>query len=768
MVGMDVNELKRRVDLIAVIGRYVSLSPNGASYRGLCPFHNDKAPSLAVDREKGLWHCFGCGAGGDAIEFIRKIEKIDFREAIRHLALQHGVDVDLGGGGGSQDPTIGSNTRTATSSGLTLAQYSQAKGLPINFLRDLAISEISYLGAPAVRIPYMDTNRTVRSVRIRVALTGDARMRWRSGDKALLYGLWRLDQARKGGYVVLVEGESDCHTLWSHDVPAVGLPGAGVWQEGWASHFEEIAKIYVIVEPDAGGETVLRWLAQSVIRNRAFLVRLGEAKDPSGLYLSSRGDFLDRWREAVESSVPWRDIDQAIRDKNAEEAYDAAKDALHDPCLLERVRSHMRDSGYAGDPNPPLLVYLALTSRLLDRPINLALVAPSAAGKNRAIDAALELVPPESVHVEKAGSARALIYSEESFERRVIVVAEADSIPNEGSAASAVRSIAEDNCMTYDVVESNPKTGQSRTRRITKPGPTGLITTSTRSVSQQLGTRMLEVPMRDDEEQTRAILRAHARSVLLRNEANPPPESLLALQRWLECGGERRVVIPFAECLPELVPARAVRMRRDFRQLLMCVEAVALLHQCQRQRAPDGSIIATVDDYGIARDLLAPIFQAIVSEGLTEAVRETVAAVPPEGETTLADLAKRLSLARSTVSYRVRRAILGGWLVNDETRKGYPARLRRGAEMLEDVCALPAPQRVREVFEALSKSRTQTRTETIQLPSAKSPAPFDCSNRLTGNGVPPPPSVDRCQDSARNRGRPGRESQEMKLCPEAR
>lgn len=767
MVGMDVNELKRRVDLVAVIGRYVSLSRSGASYKGLCPFHDDSSPSLSVNREKGLWHCFGCGAGGDAIEFIERAEKIDFPEAIRQLALQHGVDLGPGGGGGTHDPGIGSNTRTATGSGLTLAQYSEEKALPIDFLKDLAISDISYLGAPAVRIPYMDVNRTVRSVRFRVALTGEARVRWRSGDKVLLYGLWRLNQARKDGYVVLVEGESDCHTLWFHGVPAVGLPGAGVWQEGWASLFEEIAKIYVIIEPDAGGESILRWLAQSVIRDRAFLVRLGEAKDPSGLYLSSPGEFLARWREAVESSVPWGNAEQAIRDKTAAEAYAVAKDALYNPHLLERVRAHMRESGYAGDTNTPLLVYLAMTSRLLDRPINLALVAPSAAGKNRAIDAALELIPPESVHVEKAGSARALIYTEETFEHRVIVVAEADSIPNEGSAASAVRSIAEDNHMTYDVVESNPKTGQSRTRRITKPGPTGLITTSTKSVSQQLGTRMLEVSMRDDEEQTRSILRAHARSVLPHNDAKSLPEDLLAVQCWLEYGGERRVIVPFAEILAELVPAKAVRMRRDFRQLLMCVEAVALLHQCQRERSTDGSIIATIADYSIARDLLSPVFQAITSEGLTQVIRETVEAVPPEGETTLANMAKRLSLAKSTASYRVGRAIGGGWLTNEETRKGHPARLRRGAEMPEDVSALPSPQRVAEAFETLSKSRAATRTERIQIPSAKLPVPFGRSNQLATDAAPPPP-VDRCQYPLRNQGCLGRESQTMTFFTEAR
>jgi glutamate synthase domain-containing protein 1 len=107
----------------------------------------------------------------------------------------------------------------------------------------------------------------------------------------------------------------------------------------------------------------------------------------------------------------------------------------------------MRELGFAGNLNPPLLVYVGLTSRLLDRLMNLAFVAPSAAGKNAAIEAALELMPPEAYHMVRACSPRALIYSRESFEHRTIIVGEADSLPYDGPAAAAIRSLAADNEM---------------------------------------------------------------------------------------------------------------------------------------------------------------------------------------------------------------------------------------------------------------------------------------------------------------------------------
>jgi hypothetical protein len=85
-----------------------------------------------------------------------------------------------------------------------------------------------------LRIPYLKPNGTDGPVRFRIALEKgehDDCFRWKKCSTTTLYGIWRLSLARKRGSVVLVEGESDCHTLWYHDVPAIGLPGAGTWNE---------------------------------------------------------------------------------------------------------------------------------------------------------------------------------------------------------------------------------------------------------------------------------------------------------------------------------------------------------------------------------------------------------------------------------------------------------------------------------------------------------------------------------------------------------
>jgi DNA primase len=74
----DVKEIKSRLDIVSIISRYVALTKSGAGYKGKCPFHKDDTPSMTVSAEKGLWHCFGCGEGGDVVAFVMKIERIPF------------------------------------------------------------------------------------------------------------------------------------------------------------------------------------------------------------------------------------------------------------------------------------------------------------------------------------------------------------------------------------------------------------------------------------------------------------------------------------------------------------------------------------------------------------------------------------------------------------------------------------------------------------------------------------------------------------------
>lgn len=98
-----IDDLLVRVDIVDLIDRYVPLKKSGGNFVALCPFHNEKTPSFSVSRAKQLYHCFGCGAGGNAISFLMDYSHSSFVEAVEELAAFVGVDVPREAGGGWQN-----------------------------------------------------------------------------------------------------------------------------------------------------------------------------------------------------------------------------------------------------------------------------------------------------------------------------------------------------------------------------------------------------------------------------------------------------------------------------------------------------------------------------------------------------------------------------------------------------------------------------------------------------------------------------------------
>ena len=81
-----IEEVRQANDIIDVISQYIHLKRSGRNYFGLCPFHNEKSPSFSVSPDKQIFHCFGCGVGGNVFTFLMKIEGVNFIEALQMLA----------------------------------------------------------------------------------------------------------------------------------------------------------------------------------------------------------------------------------------------------------------------------------------------------------------------------------------------------------------------------------------------------------------------------------------------------------------------------------------------------------------------------------------------------------------------------------------------------------------------------------------------------------------------------------------------------------
>lgn len=227
-----------------------------------CPRHDDSTPSAW--QGGGAWGCFSCG----------------FQEPIQSLAEILGID--LGGGG----------------SAYSLEQYADEKGFSVDTLRQWGLETTEQKGRPVVRIPYFDEDGRELRARFR-SKTGKW---WEGRDLPIhLYGRDRLVDCAVGDDVLVVEGESDCHALWTEGITAVGVPGATAWRHEWAEHLQGLT-VHVWEEPDQGGAQMVERICESFPDAR--IVRANGAKDPSDLRQSTSGDFAGRIREMMSEARP--------------------------------------------------------------------------------------------------------------------------------------------------------------------------------------------------------------------------------------------------------------------------------------------------------------------------------------------------------------------------------------------------------------------------------------------------------------------------------
>jgi hypothetical protein len=272
-------------------------------------------------------------------------------------------------------------------------------------------------------------------VRFRVALDGHDRFRWRAGSRSrlCLYGLNRLGEAREASYIIIVEGESDAQTLWMHDFPALGLPGANNWnEERDAPVLADLPLIYVVIEPDEGGGAVMEWLARSTIAPRARLLRFRGFKDPSALYIADPGEFRPALQRALNEAEPY----QVMADREAIAEAAAAREAageelVLEPDILGRFASELERAGLVGEEQNAKVLYLALTSRLFDRPVSVAVKGVSSGGKSFTLETVLRFMPGRAYWSRTAMSEKALAYSDEDFHHRFIIIYEAAGLTSD-------------------------------------------------------------------------------------------------------------------------------------------------------------------------------------------------------------------------------------------------------------------------------------------------------------------------------------------------
>ncbi|OBI52873.1 helix-turn-helix domain-containing protein [Mycobacterium sp. E787] len=363
--------------------------------------------------------------------------------------------------------------------------------------------------------------------------------------------------------------------------------------------------------------------------------------------------------------------------------------------ILDAVADEVRSRGLVGEERLAKILYLVLTSRLLDKQVSAGVKGHSASGKSYTVETVTRFFPPEAYLEFTAMSEKALIYSNQQYAHRTIVIYEVTALREgveDDMTSYFIRSLLSEGRIDYEVTIRD-KDGGFTTKTITKTGPTNLIFTTTKTrVHAENETRIFSLATDDSRAQTARVLLEIADETNGGNDL----EQWRGFQRWL-AGAEHRVTIPYARRLAEQVPPAAVRLRRDFGSLLALIRAHAVLHQASRDRDEDGRIIAALDDYAVVRDLVADIISEGVGATVSDTVRDTVeavAALASDLGVMVTAIADKLGLDKSNASRRLRVAADGGYVRNLEDKRGKPGRWVVGDDLPEAVELLPEPSQL--------------------------------------------------------------------------
>ena len=366
-----IDDLRLQANIVQVVQEYVPLKKAGATYKGNCPFHSEKTPSFHVNPDKGFFHCFGCGVGGDVFKFLELQEKVSFPEAVRMLAQKFGLTLPDPADGASDDTrrdaalregllkihelaaayfvealaspagararqqlsTRGVTARTIDQLGLG---YAPRDGLKARLLKqgfDDALLLQSGLAVKRDNGDVVDRFRHRLIVPIArdsgsiIAFGGRQMDADQGGPKYLnspetaiysksrtLYGLNLTKQAiRKLGYAVLVEGYFDFAQVFQTDAaPVVASCGTALTTQQAQLLRRFTTKVVLSYDPDAAGEGAAARSCELLVAEGfdVNVVMLDKGEDPD-TFIRQKGP--DRYRERLRTSRPYLEylLDQA-------------------------------------------------------------------------------------------------------------------------------------------------------------------------------------------------------------------------------------------------------------------------------------------------------------------------------------------------------------------------------------------------------------------------------------------------------------------------
>ncbi len=344
-----IEEVRAAADIVTVVQDYVSLRKAGTSYKGLCPFHNEKSPSFTVNREKGFFHCFGCGTGGDVFKFVELQEKLGFQDTVKHVAAKFGITVpELEAGDGPAESASereallkmhevaaayfaehlasaagarhreylqrdrGLTAETAAALGLgwapptrdALHRRLKERGFPEGLIRQSGLVSVRDDGSVVDRfrnrlmVPIARDSGSVVAFGGR-ALEPDQQPKYLNSPETpiytksrTLYGLHLTKgELRKSGFAIVVEGYFDFAQLYqAGGLPVVATCGTALTNQQAQMLRRFAAKVIVNFDPDNAGQTAAERSSELLVEANfsVNVLRLPGGDDPDA-FIQAQG-----------------------------------------------------------------------------------------------------------------------------------------------------------------------------------------------------------------------------------------------------------------------------------------------------------------------------------------------------------------------------------------------------------------------------------------------------------------------------------------------
>lgn len=360
----EVDEVKRRIDIQDLIASYLTLKKAGANYRCLCPFHNEKTPSMMVSPEKQIFKCFGCGEGGDVFSFVMKMENLEFPEALKMLAERAGVKLKPRGGYTGNEQMNAPDRKTklfqvnkfaaavfhkilvAHPAGKVALDYLFNRGIKKDIIDEFMIgyapssramtgllkkrgftdTEIQNAGSPdrffrRIIFPITDVMGNVLGFTGRV-IDGKSEPKYLNTPETIIFHkgriLYNLNRARGeiklNKATVLVEGQMDVISSYQAGVKnVVATSGTALTPEHMQTLFRYTPNIIFAFDKDNAGITAAKKAYDMAIDQsfNAKMVDLGSYKDPGEMVEKDP----DLWVKSVKNAIPVIDwyFDEAFK-----------------------------------------------------------------------------------------------------------------------------------------------------------------------------------------------------------------------------------------------------------------------------------------------------------------------------------------------------------------------------------------------------------------------------------------------------------------------